>query len=255
MGTNTPSSPVRAGHARPPPTPSAPLGSPLFLLNLKSYPGCVGEGARRLGELLQQVGQESGVAVAIAPAPADLALLARALSIPVLAQHIDPLPPGARTGYLVPEAAVASGVRGSLVNHSEHRLPYEVVGATVSRLADTGLVPVVCARDVSESARLAAFRPPYLAVEPPELIGGDRAVSTAAPEVVSGSVEAVRRASATTRVLCGAGIHDRADVEAAIDLGAQGVLVASAVTRASDPAAALWELLAGFPRGLPGPKN
>jgi triosephosphate isomerase len=255
MATSTPSSPARAARVRPPLIASAPLGSPLFLLNLKSYPGCVGDGALRLGQLLQRVGGESRVAVAVAPAPADLALLARSLTIPVLAQHTDPLPPGARTGFLVPEAAVASGVRGSLVNHSEHPLAYDVVGATVSRLSDAGLVPVVCARDAADAARLGAYRPPYLAVEPPELIGGDRAVSTAAPEVVSDSVAAVRRVSAGTRVLCGAGIHDRRDVQASIALGAQGVLVASAVTRAADPSAALWELLAGFPRGLPGPRN
>jgi len=90
------------------------------------------------------------------------------------------------------------------------------------------------------------FRPDYIAVEPPELIGGNRSVSTARPEVVSGTVEAVRRVSPSTLVLCGAGVHARGDVARALELGADGVLVASAVTRSGDPRVAIAELLAGF---------
>jgi triosephosphate isomerase (TIM) len=71
-------------------------------------------------------------------------------------------------------------------------------------------------------------------------------VSTARPSVVSGTVAAVRSVSPTTRVLCGAGIHDRRDVRRAIELGAEGILVASAVARAPDPGAAIDELISGF---------
>jgi len=107
-------------------------------------------------------------------------------------------------------------------------------------------VAVVCAADVGAARVLAKTRPPYLAVEPPELIGGDRAVSTARPEVVSGTVSAVRAVSPGTLVLCGAGVHDRRDVARALELGAEGVLVASAVTRAPDTERAIRELLAGY---------
>ena len=117
---------------------------------------------------------------------------------------------------------------------------------TVRRLAERRLVAVVCAADVATARRLAETQPPYIAVEPPELIGGDRAVSTAKPEVVSGTVAAVHEVSPTTRVLCGAGVHDRHDVARALELGAEGVLVASAVTRAPDAEKAIRELLAGY---------
>ncbi|MGI0155455.1 MAG: triose-phosphate isomerase, partial [Thermoplasmata archaeon] len=108
------------------------------------------------------------------------------------------------------------------------------------------LVAVVCAQDVRAAGRLARTRPAYLAVEPPELIGGSRAVSTARPEVVSGSVEVVGRVAPATVVLCGAGVHVRRDVARALELGSGGVLVSSAVARASDPPAAIAELLAGY---------
>lgn len=191
--------------------------------------------------------RSSGIRGAIAPAAPDLGLLARELEMPVIAQHADPLEAGARTGFLVPEAIAAAGGRGSLVNHSEHPLPARLVGATFVRLRGLGLEAVLCARDVPHARQMARLRPNYLAVEPPELIGGPRSVSTARPEVVSGTVDAVRRLSPDTHVLCGAGIHDRTDVRRAFELGAEGILVSSAVARAERPGRAIRELLSGFP--------
>jgi triosephosphate isomerase (TIM) len=172
--------------------------------------------------------------------------VAAATAIPVLAQHVDPMPPGASTGFVPVDAVRAAGARGSLVNHSEHPLPFPAAREVVHSLRALGLVSVVCAGDLSSARRLGRLEPDYLAIEPPELIGGDRAVSTARPEVVSGAVRVVRSVSATTRVLCGAGVHDRNDVAKALELGAAGVLVASAVARAEDPERAIEELLLGF---------
>jgi triosephosphate isomerase (TIM) len=222
------------------------LGAPLLLVNLKTYPGHLGPGAERTARLLEELGRARAVAVAIAPAMPDLGRVAGSVSIPVLAQHVDPVDAGPRTGSVPPEAVRASGGWGSLVNHSECPLKPRETRDAVARLTSLGLVAVVCAQDVDASRALARNLPPYVAVEPPELIGGDRAVSTARPEIVSGAVEAVRGVSPATRVLCGAGVHDRRDVRRALELGSAGVLVASAVTRAPDPRAAIEELLAGF---------
>ena len=215
-------------------------------MNLKAYSGHLGAGAERTARLLEEVGKAAGVAVAIAPPMPDLGRVAAAVAIPVLAQHVDPLDAGPFTGFVPPEAIRAAGGWGSLVNHSEHPVTNVDARDAVRRLSALGLVSVVCARDVLAARRLARAHPLYIAVEPPELIGGDRAVSTARPEVVSGSVEAVHAVAPGTRVLCGAGVHDRRDVRRAIELGSAGVLVASAVTRSADPRAALEELLAGF---------
>jgi len=228
------------------PTEAAPLGRPLFVLNLKAYPRAVGDRALALGESLARLSSKAGVAAAIAPFPADLGRLAQELWIPVLSQHADPFPPGAHTGFLVPEALRSAGARGSLVNHSEHPLPPSTIHRTLKELGRCQMAAVLCARDVREAGRLARWHPPYLAVEPPELIGGTVSVATAQPQVISGTVAAVRRASPGTAVLCGAGIHDRRDVTQAIELGAEGILVASAVATARQPARAIAELLAGF---------
>ncbi|MCW6167472.1 MAG: triose-phosphate isomerase [Thermoplasmatales archaeon] len=226
---------------------AAPLGAPILIVNLKAYPTALGPGALRIGRALEELGTSADVDVAIAPSAPDLALLATSLRIPVLAQQVDASPPGARTGRTV-ESLRASGVRGSLVNHSECPEPAGKVPAIVSRLSKVGLAAVVCAGDLRTAGQLARSRPQYLAIEPPELIGGDRAVSSARPEIVSGAVERVRRVSRRTLVLCGAGVHDRRDVRRALELGSQGVLVASAVALARRPRRAIVELLAGFER-------
>lgn len=186
------------------------------------------------------------MAVAIAPALPDLGRVAREVRLPVLAQHVDPVEGGARTGTIPAEAVRAAGARGSLVNHSERPLTPAEVGRAVLSLRALDLVAVVCAPDSRTAARLARFRPEYLAVEPPELIGGNRSVSTTRPDLVRDTVRKVHDVAPEVRVLCGAGIRDRRDVRKAIELGTEGILVASAVTKAADPNRAIEELLSGF---------
>ncbi|MDE1836317.1 MAG: triose-phosphate isomerase [Euryarchaeota archaeon] len=246
-GTSTRSAPAPSVSVVPHADPTAPLGAPLLLLNLKAYTGCLGPGAMRMARSLEKLGQEHQVAVAIAAAAPDLGTLAEAVSIPVLAQHADNHPAGASTGWMVPESLLASGVQGSLLNHSEHPLEPLDMALTVERLTEVGLTPVVCAREEQEAALFAqTSRPPYLAVEPPELIGGKVSVSRARPDIISHSVLSVRRASPGTHVLCGAGVQDGEDVRIALELGAEGILVASAVTTSPDPEKALKTLLSGF---------
>ena len=50
-------------------------------------------------------------------------------------------------------------------------------------------------QDIDEAKSLAALVPDYVAVEPPELIGGDVSVTSADPQIVSDTASAVREAS------------------------------------------------------------
>ncbi|MCP4800450.1 MAG: triose-phosphate isomerase, partial [bacterium] len=90
------------------------------------------------------------------------------------------------------------------------------------------------------------LQPDFVAVEPPELIGGDISVTTADPSIVSGTAAAVREISVEVGILCGAGVKNGADVAAAIELGTVGVLLASGVTKADDPASVVNDLVASL---------
>ncbi|MEA1905242.1 MAG: triose-phosphate isomerase, partial [Candidatus Hadarchaeota archaeon] len=192
-----------------------------------------------------EAGKEKGVNVAVAPQYADIYRVASQVGVPVLAQHVDSLAPGRGTGWLLPEAAKEVGAVGSLVNHSERRLELEEIRKIIDRLRELELASVVCAKDVETAKKVAAFRPDAVAVEPPELIGTGRAVSKVKPEVVRDAVREVHGVNPDVRVFCGAGISSGEDARVALELGAEGVLVASCVVKAEDPRTAALDLAEG----------
>jgi triosephosphate isomerase len=106
-----------------------------------------------------------------------------------------------------------------------------------------GFQVCACAADIDEARALAALVPTFVAVEPPELIGGDVSVTSADPEVVSSTAEAVKETNGGVGVLCGAGVKTGADVAMAVELGTSGVLLASGVTKSPDQASALTNLV------------
>ena len=214
---------------------------PLIVINFKNYREAQGEGTLRIAKAAEEVSRRTGVPVIVAPPQVALMHVARSVSIPVFAQHVDDVEPSSTTGFVPPESVSASGASGSIINHSEHRLPEDTVGRLVKRTRDLGLTSLVCASTPEEAARMARFSPDYIAIEPPELIGTGRAVSRVAPNVISRGVEAVRAVSPDVTVLCGAGIVSGDDVSASLKLGAMGVLVSSAVVRAPDPGAKMEE--------------
>lgn len=218
---------------------------PSIIVNLKAYPQALGERSVRVSKSVAEVGEEKEIGVGVSPQYADLYRVATEVDVPVYAQHVDPLEPGRGTGSLLPEAAEKAGAAGSLVNHSERRLELEEIGEIVERLDEADLVSIVCAKDVETARDVAEFGPGVVAVEPPELIGTGRSVSKVKPDVVEETVDAVHEVDPEVHVLCGAGVSIGDDVKIALELGAEGVLIASAVVKADDPREAMQDLADG----------
>ncbi len=213
---------------------------PIIALNLKTYPESLGRKGHALVQIAKGVSRETGVRVIVAPQFVDLTDAAGFYK-DVFAQHVDFEEPGAHTGTVSVESIHAAGCAGSLVNHSERRIGDAAIGSAVARLRDCRLESMLCTKDAAESAILAKFKPTFIAVEPPELIGSGISVSTAKPDVVSGTVDAVAEVNKTP-VLCGAGVTTPGDVRRAIELGAKGVLLASAFIKSPDPKKLLLEM-------------
>lgn len=218
---------------------------PSIIVNLKAYPQALGERSVQVSKSVAEVGEEKEIGVGVSPQYADLYRVATEVDVPVYAQHVDPLEPGRGTGSLLPEAAEKAGAAGSLVNHSERRLEMEEIGEIVERLDEADLVSIVCAKDVETARDVAEFGPGVVAVEPPELIGTGRSVSKVKPDVVEETVDAVHEVDPEVHVLCGAGVSIGDDVKIALELGAEGVLIASAVVKADDPREAMRDLADG----------
>ncbi|MEK7528176.1 MAG: triose-phosphate isomerase [Patescibacteria group bacterium] len=216
---------------------------PLLVTNFKTYPAATGEKALILAKIHEKVALETGCSIAIAVQTVDLRMIAEQVSIPVFAQHLDPFMPGQYTGFTLAETLRDAHVVGTLINHAEHQISDELIAEAIVRAKECGLFILMCAQEHNEAKRLSKFQPHAIAVEPPELIGGDISVSTANPELIS---HAVREVPKEIPVLVGAGVKRRDDVEVAIARGAQGVLVASGVVKSDDPEAVLRDLVAGF---------
>ncbi|MGE4275517.1 MAG: triose-phosphate isomerase [Candidatus Methanomethylophilaceae archaeon] len=219
------------------------MRTPAVIINFKAYTEVDGFRSLDLARTCQKVADESGVCIAVCPPQVELGQVSKGVDIPVLSQHVDPRKPGSATGWVTPSMVAATGAKGSLLNHSEHRLLMTDIQDAVSMCRSHSLLTVVCTDSVASSAAAAAYRPDYVAVEPPELIGGDISVTEANPDVVRGAVDAVRRVDAGVRLLCGAGVKTGEDVRAALELGAEGVLLASGVVKSKDPYQSLLDLV------------
>ncbi|MBA4694569.1 MAG: triosephosphate isomerase [Candidatus Poseidoniales archaeon] len=216
------------------------MDAPLIVVNFKTYSTAMANAAEELGQKMASVITDARM-VAVASA-FDLSSVSSIKGLEVWSQHLDPVGQGSHTGWLEPETAIARGATGTIINHAEHKVSIEHVSALMEMLPE-GFPICACAADVDEARALAKLGPTFIAVEPPELIGGDISVTTADPSIVSDTVAVVKEVNPNVRVLCGAGVKNGQDVATAIKLGAEGVLLASGVTKANDIPSVLNDLV------------
>jgi len=217
------------------------LQTPTIIVNFKTYSEATGRKAVELTKKAEKISKQTRVNIIVAPQFADIATVAKAIEIPVFAQHIDPITPGSYTGHVLAESVKEAGAAGTLINHSERQLKLSDIDAAIKVAREKGLISCVCANNPSVSVAVAALKPDIVSVEPPELIGTGIAVSKAQPEVVTDTVKLVREVNAEVTILCGAGISRGEDVAVALKLGTQGALVASGIVKAKDPYSILRE--------------
>ena len=205
----------------------------MLVINCKNYEEVSGDKIIRFVKTAEEISKRYNVKIAVAP-PQHLTGVVSHSSITILAQHVDDSQVGSTTGFVVPELLKKSGVRGSIINHSEHRVDSETISRLTVKLRELEMLSVLCVRDVAEAKKYAKLNPDYIAIEPPELIGSGKAVSKERPELITETASAVKDAKNKTRLLCGAGIVSGKDVAKAIELGSEGVLVASGVIKSEN---------------------
>lgn len=220
---------------------------PVLMINCKVYDESTGNNAVKLAKICESIYKKTKKSIVLCVSPCDVYRVSEsAPSIPIFSEHIDGVAFGANTGKIIAKTIKQNKGKGSLVNHSEDRVSLIDIGNALAKLKELKLTSVVCSKTAKESKELAMFNPDMIAIEPPELIGGDISVTTANPKIVSNTVKEVHKVNSKLPVLCGAGVKTGEDVRKAIELGAKGVLVASGVTKAKNQRNAIMDLLKGF---------
>lgn len=203
----------------------------MFVINCKNYEEISGEKIIKFIKIAEKVSKKYKVKIAISPPQHLIGLVANS-SIQILAQHIDNSKIGSTTGFVIPELLKKSKVKGSLINHSEHRISSKEIQKLVLKLKELKMISIVCVKDVAEVKKYVKLKPNYIAIEPPELIGSGKAVSKEKPELIAKAAKAVKNTN--TKLLCGAGIVSGEDVTKALELGSKGILVASGIIKAKN---------------------
>lgn len=217
------------------------MSKPVFVINFKAYEEATGESCVALAKALDEGARTKGARTILCVPFTELRAVVTAVShAEVYAQHVDAVTPGAHTGSVTAAMVAATGAKGTLLNHSERRV-LERITEHIEAATKAGLKVIVCAQDTQEAQVLRNYPVEFVAVEPPELIGGDVSVSTARPELISASVK-----QCPENLLVGAGVKTRADVQTSVSLGAKGVLIASGVVKSAKPREALLDLTSGW---------
>ena len=211
------------------------IKTPVIVINYKVYNTSFGNSALSIAKAAEEVSINTGVNIIVAPPATEIRTLASNVSIPVYAQHVDPVDLGAYTGHIPPEAVKEAGAKGFIINHSERRIRVDEIARLVIKARNLGLNTLVCADTPEVAAALAMLNPDMIAIEPPELIGTGIAVSKAKPEIILSTVSRIRSVNNDVIILTGAGISTPEDVVKALELGTSGVLISSAIMKAKDP--------------------
>jgi triosephosphate isomerase (TIM) len=218
---------------------------PNLMINFKTYDSASGKDAEKLVKLCSDISKKEKKNISCVLSNTDLFRCSK-YSIPILSQHLDVEDEGGHTGKISVKAIIENGASAVLINHSEDRIPIENIKKLIQICKENKLYSVVCTKDAKESKLIAKLNPDCIAIEPPELIGGDISVTTANPKIISDSVKEVKKISSKIKVLCGAGVKSGIDVKKAISLGASGVLIASGVTKAKNKRLAILDLVSGM---------
>lgn len=205
---------------------------PITIVNFKTYRQ--GKDVLKFAKRIERVDKEIIVGI---PA-SDIKEISEKTKLRVYAQHVDYFGKGRNTGFVIPESVKADGAEGSFLNHSEHKLKFDILKGTIKRCKKIKLKTAVFASDIQEAKKIEKLHPDILIVEPPELVGGRISVSTAKPELIKRISRALRM-----KFLVGAGIHNRKDVRIALKLGASGIAVSSSVMTSRNPEKLLRELM------------
>jgi triosephosphate isomerase len=221
-----------------------------LIINYKAYKEAFTNGLE-IARYSNELSKTSGISIIVSPPFTilrDIAKIAR-----TIAQGVNEVDPGAFTGHVTWFELKQAGVTGTLLNHSENRyvssrnglLDYSALKTAIDKCTAANLETYVCVQNLDETKEVLKMNPTGIAYEPPELIGGNISVSNSKPDVVKEFCTLVKKNS-NSLALIGAGIKGKEDAEKSVELGSDGLLVASGILKTNDYKSIINDLVEGL---------
>jgi triosephosphate isomerase len=216
-----------------------------FIINLKNYLEIAGDNIIKIVNDAEKVSQILNIEIIVSPPQPYLALITKQTNLKVISQHIDVEKPGSTTGYYIAEIIEKIGAYGSLLNHSEHEIKIDEIKQSIEKLKELNMISFVCVKTIEELRKILSFEPNYIAIEPPELIGTKKSISSEKPSLIKECHEIIKGYQ-KSQLICGAGINKKEDIRIALENGASGILVSSSITKSDNWYGKIFELASAF---------
>ncbi len=194
----------------------------MIVINFKNY-----KKGREVLRLSRKIEKYLPKAIVAIPS-VNLEEISEKTGLRVFSQHVEKNSEK-ETGFLTVEAAKKSGAKGSLLNHSEHKVGIK----KIREISKEKINLIVCASNLKEAREIKKLKPYAIAFEDPKLISTGKSITKYNPQSVRKFVKILKG----TKILplCGAGINSKGDVVEAKKLGCKGVLIASAIANSKNP--------------------
>lgn len=212
----------------------------MILINFKIYKETFGDKAVELARIIKEVADKYKIRIVLSASALDAWRL-KELGLEIWLQNVDEYAEGKHSGWVSMEQAMAVGICGSLLNHSENEKPKGTVQKIIKNKPKDFAI-MTCAKSVGQIDWINRAKPDYILYEPPELIGSPTDSVASRPESIKKAVEK----STNCQLIVGAGVKSAKDVKVAIDLGAKGVGLASAFVLGKNPKEVLEDIAKGF---------
>lgn len=214
----------------------------MILVNFKQYEKTFKDGGLELAKICKKVMEKTRVTIYPVVSALDAYRISKEVGISVLLQHVDVDSIGKKTGKISGLQASLMGIGGSLLNHSEDKMPKGKILSILKQLPDE-FITVLCVRSQKQAEFWIKKKVKYIAYEPAELIGSKtKSVATEKKEMIVTMVKLI----APLPLLVGAGIKSSEDVRVSLACGAKGILVSNAVVESDNPEKILLELTEGI---------
>ncbi|HBP50724.1 MAG: Triosephosphate isomerase [Candidatus Shapirobacteria bacterium GW2011_GWE1_38_10] len=215
----------------------------MILINYKIYSATFGDKAIELAKIIKEISDKSKIRIVITASALDAFRIQRESGAEVWLQNIDEFNEGKHTGWISAQQAFELGIKGALINHSEHKISKGKI-AKIIKHKPKNFEIMCCVSSVNQIKKWTnKLKPDWILYEPPELIASkDKSVATENPEMIKAAVTALSK----SKLLVGAGVKSREDVKTSLKMGAQGVGLSSAFVLSDNPRELLREIASGF---------